>query len=213
MLVNAIIVNRNLLSSLKDTVEFLRKEPRINKICIIDHNSTYPELLEWYKTTNEQVDYLKYNSSAQNAWNLRYSDLRRTHFILADPDCSYEGVPNDWLDRMFDVLNNTNVFKVGFSLEIEDLPDTEIGKEAYQHESIYWTKKVEYGWDAHIDTTFALYRPNCGFSYDAIRLDKPYCIKHVPWYLTKENIPKEWEYYLDNCSHVSTWGSRLKKPL
>ena len=128
MLVNAIIVNRNLLSSLKDTVEFLRKEPRINKILIVDHDSTYPELLEWYKNTDEEVDYVKSNGSAQNAWNHKYSDVRKQYFILADPDCSYEGVPDDWLNKMFDVLNNTDAFKVGFSLEIEDLPDTEIGK-------------------------------------------------------------------------------------
>lgn len=212
MLVNAIIVNRNLLSSLKDTVEFLRKEPRINRILIVDHDSTYPELLEWYKNTDEEVDYVKSNGSAQNAWNHKYSDVRKQYFILADPDCSYEGVPDDWLDKMFDVLNNTDAFKVGFSLEIDDLPDTEIGRDAHQHESKYWTKRTDHGWDAHIDTTFALYKPNSQFSYDAVRLDKPYCIKHVPWYLTSETLPEEWKYYLDHCSHVSTWGSKLKKP-
>jgi hypothetical protein len=211
MLVNAILVNRNLLSSLKDTIDFLRKEPRINKILIVDHASTYPELLEWYKTTKEDVDYLNYNGSAQNAWNPKYSDIRKEYFIVADPDCSYEGVPDDWLDKMLEVLNQSHFFKVGFSLEIDDLPDTELGTSAKKHECKYWTKKLKYGWDAFIDTTFALYRPNSAFSYNAIRLDKPYCIKHVPWYLTDENITKEWMYYLKNCSHVSTWGSKLKK--
>ena len=213
MLANAIIVNRNLLSSLKGTIEFLRKEPRINKICIVDHASTYPKLLEWYKTIKETVDYLEYNGSAQNAWNPKYSSLRQEHFIVADPDCSYEEVPNDWLDKMFNVLEDESVFKVGFSLEINSLPDTEIGKNAKEHESKYWTKKVRHGWEAHIDTTFALYRPNSIFSYDAVRLDKPYCVKHIPWYLTNENITEEWRYYLENASHISTWGSKLKQSL
>ena len=45
----AIIVNRNLLTTLKETVEFLSKESRIDVI-IYDQQSTYPPLLEYYKT-------------------------------------------------------------------------------------------------------------------------------------------------------------------
>ena len=40
MLINAIIINRNLLTTLKHTVDFLEKEERINNIYIIDNDST-----------------------------------------------------------------------------------------------------------------------------------------------------------------------------
>ena len=50
----AIIVNRNLLSTLKETVEFLSKESRIDVI-IYDQQSTYPPLLEYYKTCPAEI--------------------------------------------------------------------------------------------------------------------------------------------------------------
>ena len=112
----------------------------------------------------------------------------------------------DWLD----VMLQARVDKIGFSLEINDLPDTEIGKAAKDHESKYWIQEHPSGWESHIDTTFALYSKGMRFTYDAVRLDRPYTIKHEPWYITKENITPEWRYYLDNITPVSTWGIRIK---
>ena len=213
MSINAIIINRDLLSPLQHTVEFLRKEPRIDNIYIIDQASTYQPLLDWYKTIPENVYYCSDNHGPHHAWDAKFYHMREGHFILTDPDCDYTGVPEDWLDKMLEVLDNSPFFKVGFSLRIDDLPDTEVGRAAFNHESQFWKSKTKYGWDAHIDTTFALYRPNSAFSYDAIRLDKPYCIKHLPWYLKADKLSDEWKYYLDHCSYVSTWGNRIKLPM
>ena len=47
--IKAFIVNRNLLTTLKNTVEFLSKEPRV-EVVIFDQQSDYPPLLEYYKT-------------------------------------------------------------------------------------------------------------------------------------------------------------------
>ena len=71
-------------------------------------------------------------------------------------------------------------------------------------------KENSYGWDADIDTTFALYKPNSAFSYKGLRLDRPYTIQHAPWYLDVCCISEEWQYYLEHVSGVSTWGSRIK---
>lgn len=208
--IKAFIVNRNLLTTLKNTVDFLLKEPRIDVI-IFDQQSDYAPLLEYYKTVNATVVYSPTNAGPHSVWGETLKGYFNTDpFIVADSDCIYDGVPSDWLDKMLNVLNTTTVFKVGFSLNIEDLPDSEVGKQAKEWEAKYWTKKIELGWDAHIDTTFALYRPYSGFSYDAVRLDKPYCINHVPWYLTNKNITDEWRYYLNTASSVSTWGTKLK---
>lgn len=211
--IKAFIINRNLITPLKNTVEFLKKEPRV-EIIIYDQQSTYQPLLDYYKTAGATVVYSQKNSGPHSVWGeLTKPYFNNNYFIIADSDCLYDEVPSDWLDKMLNVLEKTSVFKVGFSLDIHDLPDTEIAREAANWERRYWMNKTELGWDAHVDTTFALYRPHSGFSYDALRLDKPYCIKHSPWYLTKDNITEEWRYYLENVSHVSTWGSKLKQTL
>ena len=210
MLINAIIINRNLLTTLKHTVDFLEKEERINNIYIIDNDSTYPPLLEYYKNTPAGVHFLRANYGPQHVWTSQFNCLRDAdYYIVTDPDCTYDDVPSDWLGKMLAVRED----KVGFSLEINDLPDTEIGRAAKAHESKYWTAPHNHGWDAHIDTTFALYANGVRFGYDAIRLDRPYTIKHEPWYLDKDNISEEWRYYLENASPISTWGHRLAKKL
>lgn len=208
--IKALIVNRNLITSLKNTIDFLKKDNRI-EIWVIDQDSTYQPLLEYYKTNPCNIFYSKTNEGPHSCWHPRYSAIKNNQpFIIADSDCLYDDVPFDWLDKMLNVLTTTHKSKVGFSLDIYDLPDNEIGKQAIEWESKYWVNKINNNWDAHIDTTFALYKPNSGFSYEAIRLDKPYCIKHIPWYLTKENITDEWKYYLKTASGISTWGSKLK---
>lgn len=211
--VNAFIVNRNLLTTLKNTIDFLKKEKRI-EIWVIDQNSSYPELLSYYDTKPCNIIFNKSNDGPYSCWHHKYNEIKgNQRFIITDSDCIYDNVPDDWFDKMSEVLNITDKPKVGFSLEINDLPNTVIGSDAKRHESKYWINRLEYGWDSHIDTTFALYKPHSGFSYEAIRLDRPYCIKHQPWYLTKENITDEWKYYLKTASSISTWGSKLKNIL
>lgn len=208
--IKVFIVNRNLITTLKNTVEFLQKEPRV-EIVVFDQNSTYPPLLDYYNNSGLTIVYSKNNNGPRSVWGSELAPyFNKNYFILTDSDCLYDDVPNDWLDRMLNVLETTLAFKVGFSLDIHDLPNTEIGRQAVSWESKYWTNREELGWKAHIDTTFALYRPNSAFSYDALRLDKPYCIKHKPWYLTKDNITDEWLYYLETASGISTWGQKLK---
>ena len=215
-IINAFITNRNLISTLKATIDFLKKDPRI-QIIVLDQNSTYPELLSYYEDIKEDIIVYKFdnNEGPHSVWHSKVRHLHNdNYFILTDSDCTYDDVPNDWLDKMINTLEQTNFFKVGFSLSLDDIPsDSKIIDRIHSIEDQYWTNKCEWGWVAHIDTTFALLRPHSGFSYDGLRLDKPYTIKHVPWYLTKDNITKEWEYYLDNVNHVSTWGNTLKNTL
>lgn len=209
--IHVLLVNRNLLTTTKNTVEFLRKESRV-EVHILDQSSTYPPLLEWYKTIPEDIIYCG-NEGPYSCWNPKYKNFRRNYFIVADSDCLYDDVPDDWLDVMLEVLENAPISKVGFSLSINDLPKTELGKQAYNHEIKYWQRRLEHGWDAHIDTTFAMYRSYSPFTYDALRLDSPYTIQHAPWYLDVSCLPEEWNYYINNADSVSTWGSKIKKAL
>jgi hypothetical protein len=205
--IKAFIVNRNLVTTLINTVDFLLKEPRV-EVVIFDQNSNYPPLIEYYKNCGVRVINSPSNNGPHSVWGLR--EFNNQPFIVTDSDCDYQTVPDNWLDKMLFTLNNSEHFKVGFSLEIDNLPSFEIANQAIIHESKYWKDKDEFGWVSDVDTTFALYRPNSPFSYKALRLDKPYTIKHTPWYLTCENLNDEWIYYLKNSSGVSTWGSKLK---
>lgn len=202
--IKAVIVNRNLVTTLKNTVDFLSKDPRV-EVIILDQQSTYPPLLEYYKTQN--VIYNGSNDGPNSAWSIKH--LSDYHYIVADSDCIYDDIPSDWLDKMLWCLNNSKHNKVGFSLKIDDLPDNTIANQAKEHESKFWTNKCEFGWVADLDTTFSLYRAGKGFQYQAIRLFEPYTIKHTPWYL-EENMTDEWKYYLQHSSGISVWGSRLK---
>ena len=209
--IKAFVVNRNLITTLKNTVDFLLKEPRI-EVVIFDQQSDYKPLLEYYKTCGVTVVYSHDNAGPHSVWgNQLRSYFNDNYFIVADSDCLYDDVPFDWLDKMLNILKTKDVFKVGFSLDIFNLPDTLVTKQVIDWESKYWNKKVDDNWEADIDTTFALYRPHSGFSYNALRLDKPYCIKHQPWCLNKENMTDEWKYYLLHASpKISTWGARIK---
>ena len=207
--IKAFIINRNLLSTLKHTVEFLQRNDKI-EVWILDQNSTYPPLLDYYSTNPCNIYYCKANIGHLAYWSVQelHDD---NYFIVCDPDCTYNGIPDDWLDVMLSVLNDTTVFKVGFSIDVSNLPPTTLGKHQKEYQQIFWKDKNKYGWIADIDTTFALYRPNSQFGYSAIRLDVPYTMQHYPWYIIEDNITEEWMYYLSNVEKSSTCKSYLNE--
>lgn len=205
MKIKAYIVNRNLLTTLKSTVDFLSKEPRV-EVVVYDQQSTYPPLLEYYKTQN--VIYNTENGGPYSVWKL--PNVNDDYYIVADSDCTYEGVPDNWLDVMLESLKEVGLPKVGFALSVNDLPDNPVANEAKELELRYRLKRCRHGWLSSIDTVFCLYRPKSEFSYNAIKLFPPYEIKHVPWYLD-ETMSDEWKYYLEHASKISTWGMKLKE--
>jgi hypothetical protein len=213
MKINAFIVNRNLLTTLKNTVDFLSKNPNIN-IVILDQGSTYPPLLDYYKNLNHQIIEFPNNDGPHSVWSNKVKSYHNDNpFILCDSDCTYDGIPADWLDKMMYSLDKTNIRKVGFSIEIDDLPSTPLGLRAKNHEKQFWNNLTNLGYISEIDTTFAIYKKHSSFGYDGIRLPKPYTMRHELWYLDSDNINDEWQYYIKNAKHFSTWGSIIKQSL
>jgi hypothetical protein len=211
-MINAYLVNRNLVTTLKDTVEFLKKEPRV-QIHIIDNDSTYQPCLDYYNECGVFVHYMKENCGPYVAWDHRLSYLHRDDepFIVADSDCCYNHIPSDWLDKMLQILNDTDAHKASFSIRIDNVPDTQIGKAAKAWEKQFWApeKFALTHYRTVTDTTFSLYRPKSGFSYDSARLIPPYILQHEPFYLP-DKINEEWQYYRDHAGSASTWFSRRK---
>ena len=63
-----------------------------------------------------------------------------------------------------------------------------------------------------IDTTFAVYRKDGpqGHYGPAIRANRPYTARHLPWYWDPANLDKEQKQYLEKCSSGGrTWTPQI----
>jgi hypothetical protein len=134
---------------------------------------------------------------------------------VTDFDLDLSLVPRDVLTVMRDkVLSTPDIVKAGLSLDLDSLPDTPQAKRAREWEYRHWVIEHSPGWyQAEIDTTFAVYRPQVGWGGygPALRAKPPYMARHVPWYLTGENLPEEWKYYVDHVEpQHSVWLGYLK---
>ena len=147
-----------------------------------------------------------------------FNRFKRSYYVYTDsdmeinPDC-----PEDFMQHFLNILKRYPLSqKVGFGLQIDDLPDHFINKEkVIGHESRFWTREVEPGiYKADIDTTFALYRPYCkgvaSIYQEVYRTGKPYIIKHLPWYVDTNNMSDEELYYVNNISQSTHWSKNSK---
>jgi len=204
-----IIVNYNQLEIFSQLIDTLIKRGFTN-IVIIDNHSSYPPLLNYYSSIQNNskitVHRLSENLGHMALW-LRKDILQKYakgYFVLTDPDIAIEdSVPNDFMSIFIKLLNqHSNVRKVGFSLKNDDIPDYYPNKEkVITGEKQFWEHTDKNGhYIARIDTTFALYRPS--FIYDsngfetAVRTKKPYISKHMGWYINYDELNDEQQFYL-----------------
>lgn len=205
-MINCYIINYNRLTTLKGMVDYLSKEKRIN-IIVVDNNSTYKPLLEYYKseefTSKAKLLQMDNNYGYKVCWikNLVPKDEK---YIITDSDLDLSNIPENWLDIMLiGLVRYPNYLKIGFSLDIFNLPYTPLKNSIITHEMKFWFNDIGIGFDAPIDTTFALYREKC-LSHilgPAIRLHKPYMAIHLPWLDTPQTLTEEDVYYYE---HINT---------
>ncbi len=210
-----IINNRNRLSYLKRLIDSLRIRGYSN-IHIIDNDSTFPPLLEYYDSIGEEcsIHFLKKNEGFCALWDTDVFDLnfRDKYYVYTDPDLEiHEDCPNDFIKKMlFELWRNPQLGKIGLGLVIDDLPDHYDKKdEVIEWEKQYFVSKISRDvFNAPVDTTFALYRPNkigpAGFVKSA-RLAHPYVAKHLPWYENSANNTDENKYYIRNSATSTHW--------
>lgn len=215
-----IINNFNRLDCLKILINWLRNLDDPVSIIILDNNSTYPPLLQFYKSlknTNINLIMLKKNRGTKEILSLAKSLHTTDKFVITDPDLiPYHTTPKDILSKMKEVLDTYNKFNhVGASLEINDLPDYYPLKETViEWESQFWESRLNNKlFIATVDTTFAMYRSgsNVRKTIPALRLDRPYTFKHIDWYIDPNFINQENRYYLSTCNNYATWSTRLKE--
>lgn len=208
-----IINNYNRLEYPLMLIEALERLGYTN-IYIIDNKSSYPPLLKYYNRCPYKVFRLKQNVGHLALWETGISRMFRNQWyiytdadILPGRDC-----PADFVERMYRIAQKYDAMKVGFALHIDDLPD------CYEHkpkvlswERRFWEKPLEPDvYDAEIDTTFALYRPNVQRRWIDrglnVRVAGNMTAHHMPWYLDSANPSEEERYYMSTCKPVASWA-------
>lgn len=172
------VICRDRVTYLKDVLAWVDHMD----VTLIDLDSTYEPLLEFYRETNHNVIFTHHNLGQRIPWLLSLVP-QFEEYIVTDPDVvPVETCPSDWLDVMRTVLYDRGQVerrmerypeddpatlitqKVGFGLKIDDIPDHYIMKpQVLDWEGKLWGDRYDVaGYEAHevpIDTTFALYRP------------------------------------------------------
>ncbi len=216
------IISFNRLSYVKQTVEWLKKYGYTN-IIIIDNKSDYQPLLDYYGECNCHV--IRMN---KNYGHLVFKKHPKFFFVrnfcfyvLTDPDLTpVIECPSDFIEQFLKIFTmNVNYSKVGFSLKIDDLPDSYYLKdevlvwESRFYKDLIDTEPVDL-YNANIDTTFAVNSPDIFVSYidryKGVRVGFPYQVRHLPWYGEKPS--EELDHYLKSVrKDVSNWNGNISK--
>lgn len=188
-------------------------------ITIVDNDSTYEPTLEWYKTSSFRTLYLGENYGHNCVWG---KDIAQAEvgldefFIVTDPDLEIWTMPPNFLDYLLKAFElNSEIIKAGPSLRIDDLPDYfPLKSGIMESESIFWREQLipDY-YMAPIDTTFALYKHDriqgrYG-GHHAIRVAGDCTVRHLPFYLDRNNLSDEMKNYFATCRQDISTMSRV----
>lgn len=192
-----------------------------NMIYILDNGSDYLPLRHayknWYGENKISIVMCSENDMAKNL--KRFLDDSR-HFVahekfqyyaVSDPDIMpHPGTPPNFLDIFRHAIENCGFHHAGFGLITHDLPDfledkaTVLSNESEvltKPASITYEGKTYSGFNAPIDTTFALYkRSNGGWHApqgpeswsNSLRLFQAF---HLGWYLHPQMLNEEMRHY------------------
>ena len=183
------------------------------KIFVLDQDSTYPALLDFYSTfrRDSRVHVLRMkNFGHQCVWiSAVLEDLDiRTPYVYTDSDMIPSNCPRNLVQELLRSLEkNSFVKKVGARLISEDITCQnrslfkEICSEYYQDSRLISSNE----YFAPVDTTFAVYRNvrhyNC--IYSIVRRDISF--RHLPWYYDSNNLPIDEKYYIEHANSSSTY--------
>lgn len=220
-----VILNRDRLIPLQEQVSALKSKGYHN-ITIIDNQSTYPPLLEWYKDSGLDVFYNDVTENSCHAFrdlvlmqHPKFVEITSNWYVFNDSDIiPLDTVPDNFINDLIDFAKRHNKSKVGMSIKIDDL-DLSYPLNAWVHsyESLYWTNAIIDGdielYPHPIDTTFAVHAPNTipTWSNDTLRVGVPYIVKHAPFYYDPNNLPADEKYYLEHMNKQSSnWSSKVE---
>jgi SAM-dependent methyltransferase len=209
-----ILNNRNRLASLRRMIDWLLAAGCLD-IRILDNDSHYPPLLEWYRDLPARVSLHRLSANV-GPWAFWQTGLHRhltTPYIVSDADLvPADFCPSDLVARLAAVAQRyPDSGKVGPGLSLESIsPSYGQSVAAHQWEARFWSKPVAPGlFAAAVDTTFALYQPGADFAMrgENLRLGYPYLLDHTPWQVDETALTAEENYYRANTAKTfSHWS-------
>lgn len=196
------INNWNILEWVKNMTKYLEKVSNV-VIVIIDNNSTYPPLLDWYKSCGYEVIRLAKNEGSRHGyWHVPKGAVHERlygdkYFVFTDADLDLSNCPVDLMSVLKQGVEKYDK-KCGLSIEVNDVPLDSLTYEGVQKDRCYWNSPLdEIYFDAPADTTFAMYHKDAyDYTTIATRANRPYTTKHIPWYFTSVNDFNEEEIYM-----------------
>lgn len=222
------IISYNRKDALQQCLQRYQRDGYKN-IIILDNASTDEELIDWLKTLSCSVYFLDKNYGHHVLWDCHLFDdiINSQYYVLTDPDIlPDDSCPTDYVEQFYNILQAySNKTKSGFSLRIDDLPDSYPFKwDCIRYESFYWENVLNWKfkiYEALIDTTFALYRPGiinaqtCVTDkfFDGIRTGDVYKARHLGWYWDDSISSNEREYYESQNSINTSMNKEARQGL
>lgn len=214
------ITTRDRLSPLLQLIDWFQSVGQ-HEIYLIDNDSSYPPLLDFFERTDCQVIRLDRNIGHRAPWltGMVHRIARKQFYVVSDPDVvPDENCPSDCLGYLKSVLLRfPEMHKVGLGLRIDDLPEHfPMKSDVIAWERRFWRNEVEKGlYRADIDTTFAMYRPLPRRSSNALslRTGAPYLARHLPWYIDPAKMAVDEVFYRANADPAFSNWNRESTPL
>jgi hypothetical protein len=211
-----LITSRDRLTPLVALIAWLERAGH-ERIVMVDNDSSFGPLLDYYERTPHQVIKLGSNLGHLSVWD---GDVLNTighdrEFVVTDSDViPDENCPLDAVAHFADLLfRHSDIDKAGFGLRIDDIPVTyKFHDDVIEWESQFWEQEIEPGvYRANIDTTFALYRPSTPRgTFRAVRSGPPYVARHMGWYSDSLHPTEEESYYRAHARlGVSNWDAEV----
>ena len=188
-----VIIGYNNYFFVKNFVNQLKKYK--NPIIILDNNSKYPELLNYYKEIKNElgnkIDIRILNENYGHRVYLKLKNELPDIYILSDPDLELnKNMPENFAEILLNISNKYKYYKVGAALNIDDndlFVTCENNINIYDTEKQYWINKINDEFElyyANIDTTFCLINNNYydNNEYSGIRVAGNFTATHLPWY-------------------------------
>ena len=207
-----IINNFNRLSSTRNMYEFLQSR-NFTRITILDNASTYPPLLDWYATLEEQeVVRFQTNIGAHCLFDSGYlqNHVHSEYVVYTDADLELNpAMPDDFLEIMKSMLLKYSEKKIGLALRIDDVPENcyrNCFTGSLEWEKQFWVNEVEKGvYRALVDTTFCLLHQPQHHNLPALRIAGNFTARHLPWYQDYSNLNEEEKYFAESASQQSNF--------
>jgi hypothetical protein len=193
-------------------------------------NSVYQPTLDFLEERRKKGD-LVYHTNTNHHLSVmntvreylsKHPDVK--YYILTDPDIELNNCRGNLVETFIYLINKYNVYSVGTSLKIDDIPDYYPKKKLVlsipTHKSFHSSPRIKENFEgqefeitgAPIDTTFQLIRASSvdgRFPHtNCMRVFEPYDARHLDWYIDPNNMTDCQKFYNENATNISHWNNK-----